>query len=226
MSLLEILTPGWITTLLVAALSAVAAYLWKSWIEGRERKRKERASTIAQLQDLESLLNTSQKLFQIQQEQVKRLMESLRQNHPTEFAKGQGYDERLARCYGLLDDEEKPLHGIIRAYTEHSMLRVNEAIQRWLDCDKRFKTGQVQSSRQEQLADSLRELEMHLLLWRAKFEYWIPNNPEHALVYMDDEKKHGLGFPRDHLIEVDGRKSGGVDTEVTRVLEELRRRWK
>ena len=196
MSLLEILTPGWITTLLVAALSAVAAYLWKSWIEGRERKRKERASTIAQLQDLEFLLNTSQKLFQIQQEQVKQLMELLRHNHPIEFAKGQGYDERLARCYGLLDDEEKPLHGIIRAYTEHSMLRVNEAIQRWLDCDKRFKTGQVQSSRQEQLADSLRELEMHLLLWRAKFEYWIPNNPEHALVYMDDEKEARPGISK------------------------------
>ncbi len=226
MSLLEILKQEWIRTLLVAALSAIAAYGWKSWIEGRERKRKERASTIAQLQDLKSLLDTSKELFQIQQEQVKRLMELLRHNHPAEFAKGQGYDERMARCYALLNDEEKARHGIIRAYTEHSMRRVNEAIQRWLDGDKQFKTGQVQSSRQEQLADSLRELEMHLLLWRAKFEYWIPNNPEHALVYMADEKAHGLGFPKDRLIEADGRKSGGVDTEVTRVLDELRPRQK
>src|SRR5260370_19323980 len=226
MSLLEILKQEWIRTLLVAALSAIAAYGWKSSIAGRERKHKERASTIAQLQELKSLLDTSKELFQIQQEQVKRLMELLRHNHPAEFAKGQGYDERMARCYALLNDEEKARHGIIRAYTEHSMRRVNEAIQRWLDGDKQFKTGQVQSSRQEQLADSLRELEMHLLLWRAKFEYWIPNNPEHALVYMADEKAHGLGFPQDRLIEADGRKSGGVDTEVTRVLDELRPRQK
>src|SRR2546427_2817045 len=226
MSLLEILKQDWIRTLLVAAVSALAAYGWKSWIEGRDRKRKERASTIGRLQDLKSLLDTSRKLFQIQQGQVKLLMDLLKHNHPAEYAKGQGYDERMARCYELLNDEEKARHGIIRAYTEHSMRRVNEAIQRWLDDDKQFKTGQVQSRRQEQLADSLRELEMHLLLWGAKFEYWIPNNPEHALVYMADEKAHGLGFPRDRLIEVDGRKSGGVDTEVTRVLDELRPRQK
>ena len=33
------------------------------------------------------------------------------------------------------------------------------------------------------------------MLWHAKYEAWIPNHPEHALVYMADEKHHGLGFP-------------------------------
>lgn len=228
MSLADILKEEWVRTTLVAAASAVVAYAWKSWIEVRKRKRKEHSSTIARLQDLESLLNTSRLLFDIQQAQVSRLMKLLKENYPVEYVEGQGYDHIMSRCYPKLRDEQKALHGIIRAYTEYSMRRVNETIQRWLDSDNQFKTGQVQSSQQEQLADRLRELEMHLLLWHAKFEYWIPNNPEHALVYMADEKAHGLGFPRDREIEVDGKrfKVNGVDTEVTLVLNELRQRWK
>jgi hypothetical protein len=221
---LEILRLEWVRTLLVAAASAVAAYGWKSWIEGRERKRKERASTIGALQDLKSLLDTSRALFSIQQGQVKRLMEMLKQNHPAEYAQGRGYDDRLTRCHPLFNPQEKELHGIIRAYTEHSMLRVNEAIRKWLDDDKQFKTGQVESERREELAGTLRELEMHLLLWHAKFEYWIPTQPQHALVYLADEEAHGLGFPKDRTLERNGVEVqvDGVDTEVARVLEELR----
>ena len=228
MSLIEILRLEWVRTVLIAAASAVAAYGWKSWIEGRERKRKERASTIAQLQDLKSLLDASNKLFWIQKEQVSRLNEQLKQNHPAEYAQGVGSEEKMQKCYPLFNDEEKALHGIIRVYTAYSMRRVNEAIQKWLERDKQFKTGQVDSSRREELAGTLRELEMHLLLWHAKFEYWIPDKPHHALVYMADEKAHGLGFPRDRVIEVNGNKKkvAGVDAEVARVLEELRLKWK
>jgi len=226
MIMVELLKQEWIRTLLVAAVSAVAAYGWKSWIENRERKRKERAGTISRLQELKSLLDTSRHLFLMQQAQVQRLMESLRHNHAAEYAKGEGYDERMASCFGQLNDDEKALHGIIRAYTEHSMRRVNEAMQRWLDTDDQFKTGRVQSERRQALADRLRELEMHLLLWQAKLEYWLPANPGHALVYMEDEKAHGLGFPGDRVLERDGKKYqiDGVDTEVSRVLAELEKR--
>ena len=228
MSLLDVLRQEWVRTTLIAAGSAIAAFVWKSWMEGRERKRKERTSTIAQLQDLESLLNTSNKLFRIQREQVSRLREQLKQNHPTEYAQGTGSEDTMARCYAVFNDEEKALHGIIRVYTAYSMHRVNEAIQKWLDRDKLFKTAQVNSSRREELAATLRELEMHLLLWHAKYEYWIPNQPNHALVYMADEKAHGLGFPRDRVIEVNSIKTEvkGVDAEVAGALEELRREWK
>jgi hypothetical protein len=222
MSMVELLKE-WITTLLIGAIMAVAGYAWKSWIENRERKRKERAGIISKLEELKSLLDTSRYLFSMQQVQVQRLMESLRHNHPAEYAKAEGYDERMARCFPKLNDDEKALHGIIRAYTQHSMRRVNEAIQRWLDTDEQFKTGRVQSSRKQALADRLRELEMHLLLWQAKLEYWLPANPGHALVYMEDERAHGLGFPSDRVLERDGKKYqiDGVDTEVSRVLREL-----
>jgi hypothetical protein len=32
-------------------------------------------------------------------------------------------------------------------------------------------------------------------MWNAKFEAWIPRHPTHALVYLDDESEHGIGFP-------------------------------
>ncbi len=38
-------------------------------------------------------------------------------------------------------------------------------------------------------------LEAHLLLWLAKYRIWIPDHPEHALVYMADEEKLGTAFP-------------------------------
>ena len=34
-------------------------------------------------------------------------------------------------------------------------------------------------------------------MWLAKYEAWIPGHPEHALVYVNDEQKHGVGFPRE-----------------------------
>ena len=124
-----------------------------------------------------------------------------------------------------LHDQE--LHGIIRSYSEYSMRRINEALQKWVENDIYFKTEQVGSSRKNELAARLRHLEMHMLLWFAKFENWIPNQPHHALVYMADEKKHGLGFPCD-LFESDGItvKQDSVDTEVNRVLKELQMTWK
>jgi hypothetical protein len=45
-------------------------------------------------------------------------------------------------------------------------------------------------------ASELRTLESHLRLWEAKYQEWIPEHPEHALVYLADEEAHGIGFPK------------------------------
>jgi hypothetical protein len=50
---------------------------------------------------------------------------------------------------------------------------------------------------------------LHLRLWHAKYEAWIPGHPRHALVYLADEEQHGIGFP------------GGLDQVVDEVLREL-----
>lgn len=230
MSLLEVLQgmPSWLQTLLLSAATGVVVYWWKEWTERIKRRREDRISIAGRLQELKSLLAASRSVVLIQQERALALVAMLKTNHPFESSLGNGLEDMMARCYPVFNDEEKELHGIVRAYSEHSMRRVNEALQKWVEADKHFKSGQVQSSRREELASRLREMEMHLLLWFAKFETWIPNQPHHALVWMDDEKQHGLGFPCKQEREKDGKKITieSVDSEVNRVLQELQRRWK
>lgn len=209
----------------IGAAFAVAGYTLKSVIDWWQNRRKEQARTIAQLQRLQSLLNASREVFDMQQDQVKRLTKLLEKNHPAEFRSGGGFEETMSRYHSIFNDEEKEIHSIIRAYTEHSLRPVNLAMSEWLRSDELFKTGVVDSRRKRRLADNLIALEVHLLLWHAKYEVWIPDQPQHALVYMVDEQEHGLGFPGDREIEVDGVKTkvDGLDTDVRRVLEELRR---
>ena len=59
----------------------------------------------------------------------------------------------------------------------------------WLAKDTFFK------AKSDELGFALRKLEAHLILWCSKYEYWIPNRPEGALVYLNDREKHGVGFP-------------------------------
>jgi hypothetical protein len=186
---------------------------------------------MAQLQNLESLLKATGALFQLQQAQVKSLMEMLKQNHPKEFSGNEGYEDAMARCYSVMNDKERELHGIIRAYTEHSLRKVNQAMSDWCSADKYFKTRVAPSGRKRELAEELFALEIHLTLWHAKYESWIPDHPEHALVYLDDEKAHGLGFPNKRHVR-NARKSDeaveklGVEEEVARALDELQKKWK
>jgi hypothetical protein len=208
----------------IGAVFAVAGYMLKSVIDWWQQKRKERAQTIAELQRLQSLLNAAWTVYSLQHEKVMDLMQLLEKNHPAEYEAGVGYEDTMVRCYKDFKDEEKKLHSIIRAYTQHSLRSVNLALSEWLRADDIFKTGVVASGWGKQLAENLVDLEMHLLLWHAKHESWIPNDPKHALVYMDDEEHHGLGFPKDR--EKNGVWVNGVDKDVAAVLEELRGKWK
>jgi hypothetical protein len=219
--------PEWLGAAVIGAVFAVAGYLAKSGVDWWQSKRAEHAATIAHLQNLQALLRTSRAVFDIQAEKRNELMNLLKQSHPKESGSDAGYEEIFSRCFSTMNEQEKELQGIIRAYSEHSMRSVNQALSDWLKADTRFKTGNVPSVRSRELAAELFALEMHLLLWHAKYESWIPKSPEHALIYMNDEQKHGVGFPKERKIEENGVKAerAGVDAEVSQVLEELRRRW-
>jgi hypothetical protein len=94
----------------------------------------------------------------------------------------------------------------------------------WLRSDDLFRTKVVEIERKNQLAENLSALEIHLLLWQAKYEYWIPDHPEHALVYMADESEHGLGFPKRRRVKKNGVdvEVDGLDKDVAEVLKELK----
>jgi hypothetical protein len=208
----------WPVELQVAVFGAASAgvgYGIRSAIDWRKSRRHERERTIAELQRLQSLLNAGHEVFFMQRNQVDRLIALLEQNHPTECENLTGVEEKMERCYRILNKTEKEIHTIIRSYTKHSMRSINLAVSEWLKSDGLFKTGVVKSQRKEQLAETLVALEIHLLLWHAKYEAWIPNHLEHAIVYMDDEKHHGLGFPGAKY----ARRPGSLNEEETQTGE-------
>src|SRR5262245_22619771 len=71
---------------------------------------------------------------------------------------------------------------------------------RWANEDDYYKAKPVKFPILSQL---ISRLEVHLLLWRANYEIWIPDNikhnERHCLVFLADEAEHGVGFP--HGIE-------------------------
>ena len=209
---------------IIGAIFAALGYFGKGIVDWIQNKRKERAQTLARLESLHWLLYASGTIFRLQQEQVKTLRQNLKANHPKEFADGGPHEDVLTRCYPVMDVQERSLHGIIRATTIHSVHTLNSAMSDWLKSDSDFKSGFILTKRRRQLANQLFLLEIHLLLWHAKYETWIPHHPEHALVYLADENNHGLGFPVERQKKVDGIivTQPGVQGEVGFALADLR----
>lgn len=206
--------PEWLGTAIVGAVFAALGYLAKTIIDWRKAERKEQAEILSHLLKLQSLLNASYNLFKIQKELAKNLIKLIELNHKDKYQHKDGLEETMTFCYPLMNEEEKELHDIVRAYSEYSLKSVNQSIIDWLNTDKYFITAIIETKSKKKLAAMLTALNTHLILWQAKFAYWIPEHKEHALVYLDDEKNHGLGFPDD------------LDKTIEEVADELRQRWK
>lgn len=201
----------WFGEAVTGAVSGTAVYFYGVWRTAGEKRRIHRASVIARLGELREMLRISRKLFRIQKRKMRLLRDTLKEHHAERCKNCVGYDATFSRCFSVMDEQEKDLHGIIRAYT-YSIQRINQSTQKWLEQDTLFKTDSIQFLGSE-LGQKLRALEVHLILWQAKFEYWIPNRPDHAVVYMADEKKHGIGFPP------------GTDAAVISALNKLKEIW-
>jgi hypothetical protein len=165
---------------------------------------------LSRLQTLAALLATSRDLFNIQNSRAKQLIALLEEQHPNQVKRGDGFERVFTSLYDALSDEEAELHGIIRSITIGGLYPVNKAILEWLQADTDFKTGFVKSGLSQEFARKLREVELHVRLWIAKYDVWIPSNPKRALVYLADEAAHGPGFPK------------GVDEMVEKMIAELK----
>ena len=125
--------------------------------------------------------------------------------HPVEFRRGTEWN--LAQFHPMMSDEQLDAHKVIRSYTEHAILPLNKQMLDWLAADEYYRSGRVNTDDGQKLFNALHTLQAHLLLWVAKYEAWIPGDPTHALVFLADENKQGVGFPR------------GIEELVDRVLE-------
>ena len=117
--------------------------------------------------------------------------------------------------------EELRLHSLVRAYTVHTLKPLNDKLLDWLRSDEHSAVSPPATVAIGELAVYLPRLEVHLLLWRAKYEQWMPTSPDHCLVYLADEESHGVGFPHggtalvaallDHSFRAPaGRRRGGI----------------
>jgi len=101
----------------VMTIFSVAGYFGTGTVEWYRANRQEHAAA-ARLQDLQSLLKTSDALFQLQKRQVTNLMNLLEVSHPKEFHAHEGYEAIMSHCHGTMSAREREMHGIIRAYWE------------------------------------------------------------------------------------------------------------
>jgi hypothetical protein len=97
-----------------------------------------------------------------------------------------------------MTDVERDTHSVIRGTTTNSINIVNQELEKWIQADREFKINSVKELRTidfgSEFAKQLNQLELHLNLWRDKYNVWM-NNEKHCVVYLDDEIQHGVGFP-------------------------------
>jgi hypothetical protein len=184
--------PEWLGTLLVGALIAAFGYVSKLAIELLSKWEATRRERQARLVALQSLLLASKSVFDIQNAMVGRLCDEIREQHPEI---GGTYDRILASGYAHMNERQKLEHGLIRNYTSSCLLPLNAQMIDWLSADTYYK-GAGRRGAAKDLSGALQRLEAHLILWRAKYHFWKPDKPEHAIVYMADEEGHGISFPK------------------------------
>jgi hypothetical protein len=183
--------PEWLGTPLVAALIAATGYVVKLVIDGVSNWNRQRRERRAKLVALQSFLLASGAVYGIQITLIRSLCAEIQEAHPEING---GYDQILAAGYPLLNERQKLRHGLIRNYTIHCLYPLNVEMINWLSADTFFK-GAGKEGSWKYLSIALQQLEAHLILWRAKYKFWIPDKPERAIVFMADEEHEGIGFP-------------------------------
>ncbi len=180
--------PDWLGSAAIGAIIAALGYVIKLFIDWIQARNEQKVARHARLTKLNSLLDAARATFNIQNEHAQRLLEMLEESNIKVV--GEGYEQKLASAYNDMDKDQLQLHKLIRSMTVNAMRPTNLAISNWLDSDDYYL-----AQKKGQLAYLLTQLNAHLILWLAKYESWIPNQEHHALVYMADEQRHGVGFP-------------------------------
>jgi hypothetical protein len=180
---------------LLGAVVAALGYLGKLAIEGWQEWRSRRAMHRARLYRLQALLRAGRVAFRTQRDLAGRLAEMLMAKSPGGTA-DDGLESLFVVSYPDFDPAEAALHGVIRSYTRYALLPLNRELADWLRADVEDRVYRGADAGRANLASLLNELDTHLLLWLAKYEGWIPDREDHALVYLVDEERHGPGFPQ------------------------------
>jgi hypothetical protein len=191
---------SWINETIGTGITAIAGFFAKYlWDYYRNRKQLN-IDRIRKLEELKGLLEESRNLYLMQSKLLRRLSNEFSDRLGVDASNSfGGYEYFLTQNYHLLNETELDTHSIIRGTTMNSIQIVNNEMLKWVRNDKEFKINSVKQLRAtdfgEEFAAKLRKLELHLNLWTDKYNVWMENE-KHCVVYLDDEEKHGEGFPR------------------------------
>jgi len=187
--------PEWLGVAIIGAVIAALGYVVKliiQWIiDVRNNSRDRRARLI----ELLSLLQASWAAFNVQVKNRNQLYEYIYKRKKITFSTDEGYEDIFSKEYNTMEPNEKELHSIVRSITMYTLKPLNDKTLEWLQKDTYFKARNDKNNNSAVVAKKLIQLEAHLYLWQGKYNIWIPDNPEHSLVYLGDEKVHGLPFP-------------------------------
>lgn len=186
--------PDWLGGAVVGVVVAVLGYVGKAIAELLAAASAARKLRRARLAELLALIRAGDAAFRVQTEVRDKLRTAVAAREPA--LADLSYDQMFSRAFASLPPAERELFDVVRAYTVFTFKPLNDALLAWLATDTEFRVVPTGDSPRALLADYLADLEAHLLLWRAKYNAWMPEHPERALVYLDDESKHGTPFPR------------------------------
>jgi hypothetical protein len=200
-----------------AAAIIIGAYSWVviRFFEWRSAVHEAENARLAKLVELHSLLRAGRAGYEFQQLHMETLLKWIVKNPNEKRYAGWTYrssaegvkentkeestkidmEDILSENYYELPPSEAELYKFIRSITINTIRPVNESLQQWLKNDNYFKGQLNRKGIYGELAKKLADLEAHLLLWPAKYEVWIPDNPLHIVVYLADEKEYGVPFP-------------------------------
>jgi hypothetical protein len=180
---------------LLSAAFAVIGYFGKDIYEHLKAKRAARAEAIAQLEDFQNLLEQSTSTYRSQNYLAQRLSSLLHTEYGYETTLGVGYDDLFYRMYDSLDAEQRELFDLIRGMTENSMHNLNAQLLSWSSERSGYSLIGTVSHAVAEFDPQLDTLRMHLNQWFDKYKSVFQHDERRSLVYLGDEKRHGVSFP-------------------------------
>jgi hypothetical protein len=153
------------------------------------------AAALGEVRTFQALLDEGRQIYLRNNEQRGRLQRLIYANHAQEIPPKRGYDDLFYKMYDRLNEEEMELFRIVRGNTLVGMHRINSRIRDWVDNHNILAIFPEQTPPVLALENEVKVLRTHLSEWFAKYEETFKPDPKRALVYLNDEKKHGTGWP-------------------------------
>ena len=188
---------SWISEAIGTGLASIFGFFAKYGWDYFQAKKQVQKDRIKRLETLKGMLVESGNLFVMQNKLLNRLVSTMTERLKLDSPDSIGFQSFICDHYEQMDEHERDMHSVIRGTTMNSMKIVNTEMLKWLKEDNEFKINSVKYIREkfgEGVADQLNQLELHLNLWHDKYAVWMESE-KHCVVYLDDDEKHGVGFP-------------------------------